>query len=735
MKRKELRGEAEAVNQLLAARVTALQSREAQLAQQLREIVSQRSAVRVEERLKKILLAEVDRSGQSIRSNILRQAGLVTLFDAYRMRNQLERIPGIGGVTAGRVRSIIAQAATVTPEDSRFYSDPSSWNVNDYAFVGTLIKLERIRQAKANSDVAERAAELVKISSDLKGKTGVVAFLSRPNRESAESLYDRMRRVASPDERATIANGLDRILAVAANDVQESNMSSTQIVAIWRASSAGLLALAEQIAPTYQGVSGQPSGVAANPLGQPLGSPGLLPSTIQERITSFKLNTAGFKQQLRGYQHFGARFILCAEGAILGDEMGLGKTMQALAVAHHITQEKPNARILVIAPVSILENWRRETEAATNLKTFILYGSERELRTRQWEASGGIAMTSYQTLRRLPLQTDLPLDLTIVDEAHKIKNSEALQTEAAYQCLARSRYRLLLSGTPLENRTREFMFLLWMVNRQLGEGLVQQFGDGSSAHLQAASFRRAVAPSYLRRNQSDVLQELPELLLNNEMVVLDPNEVGQYRNSLAQGNHASARQAVSIGAGVDSSKMERLSELLDEYRSTGEKVLIFSSFLKVLDVVGQVVGGQPFRLDGSVPTTQRQRVLDEFSAAPEFAVLVMQIDVGGTGLNIQSASAIVIVEPQWKPSTESQAIGRAYRMGQTRRVSVHRLLAADTIDERIEERLQSKTRIFNAIVRPSELAQTMSDATSVEINDKTMSSLVEIESKRLGLAS
>ena len=344
-------------------------------------------------------------------------------------------------------------------------------------------------------------------------------------------------------------------------------------------------------------------------------------------------------------------------------------------------------------------------------------------------------MTSYQTLRRLPLQTDLPLDLTIVDEAHKIKNSEALQTEAAYQCLARSRYRLLLSGTPLENRTREFMFLLWMVNRQLGEGLVQQFGDGSSAHLQAANFRRAVAPSYLRRNQSDVLQELPELLLNNEMVVLNPNEVGQYRNSLAQGNHASARQAVSIGAGVDSSKMERLSELLDEYRSTGEKVLIFSSFLKVLDVVGQVVGGQPFRLDGSVPTTQRQRVLDEFSAAPGFAVLVMQIDVGGTGLNIQSASAIVIVEPQWKPSTESQAIGRAYRMGQTRRVSVHRLLAADTIDERIEERLQSKARIFNAIVRPSELAQTMSDATSVEINDKTMSSLVEIESKRLGLAS
>jgi len=195
MKRRELRDEAERIEYEFSGKVRALHSRESQLAQELKQLVTNRPGSRVEDRLRKVWLADIDKSGQSIRSGALRQAGLVTLFDLFRMRNQLERIPGIGAVTAKRLREILGRASVATPEDSRFYSDPTNWNANDYAFVATLIKLERIRQAKAISDAADRASKLTKIASELKSKTGVVAFLNRTNRESAEAMHRQLQKI------------------------------------------------------------------------------------------------------------------------------------------------------------------------------------------------------------------------------------------------------------------------------------------------------------------------------------------------------------------------------------------------------------------------------------------------------------------------------------------------------------------------------------------------------------
>ena len=595
-----------------------------------------------------------------------------------------------------------------------------------------MIQLEHVLKAKTATDSFEKANELTRIAAQLRAKTSVVGFLAKSTREEAHALYERIQSIASLAERKALETDLDKIEGIASGSRETRLPSDEEVIQEWRANNAGLLALIDQISPgTASGGTGAAidHGVPAERLAA--GAPQLLPSAIQERIKNFELKNNGFKRQLRIYQHFGARFILAAEGAILGDEMGLGKTMQALAVAHHLAQEKDRVHVLVVAPVSILENWRREITEATHLKPHMLYGQGRGERTHEWEREGGIALTSYQTLRRLPMSPDLVIDLTVVDEAHKIKNPSALQTSAAFDCLRRSRYRLLMSGTPLENRASEFIFLSWLANKPLGETLTKQFGDGSTAHLQAANFRKAVAPGYLRRNQSDVLQELPEMLMTNELVHLEQAEVEKYRESLRAGNHAAPRQAVSIGLGKRSSKMERLKDLLEEYEEQGQKVLIFSTFLKVLDTVVEVAGPGAFRMDGSVPTTERQKIVDAFSAKPGFAVLAMQIDVGGVGLNIQAASVTIIVEPQWKPSTEWQAIGRAHRMGQTRRVNVHRLLAANTIDERIEERLQSKTRIFNAIVRPSHLAQEMEEATADITEERGLMSIVAEEAKRL----
>jgi SNF2 family DNA or RNA helicase len=413
--------------------------------------------------------------------------------------------------------------------------------------------------------------------------------------------------------------------------------------------------------------------------------------------------------------------------------MGLGKTMQALAVAHHLAQEKPVSRILVIAPVSILENWQRETQGATSLSIHMAYGAGRDQAISDWEHRGGIAFTSYQTLRRLNLSDDLTIDLTVIDEAHKVKNPEALQTQAAASALRQSRHRLLMSGTPLENRAAEFMFLCSLANHDLGDSLSKQFGDGETAHLNAAAFRQAVAPGYLRRNQVDVLTELPEAIIQNESVALTGDEVAAYRQALATRSPADARRSVTIGLGATSSKMIRLQELLEDYAEEGRKVLVFSSFLSVLDVASEVAGPTSLRIDGSVPTSERQRIVDEFSNQSGFGVLVMQIDVGGVGLNIQAASVVIIAEPQWKPSTETQAIGRSFRMGQTRRVNVHRLLAANSIDERIEERQRGKERIFNAIVRSSHLADSVDEATDNTTEAQGLGKILAEESERLGI--
>jgi len=704
--RRELRSEAIAVERDYGKLIGAIQARETDLQEQIRQLVKKRVSTRVARRLAQTTLAQADEPGHSIGLSSLRRAGLVTLLDAYRCRGSLEQIDGIGPVKAKRIRERLKRVAAPIPEDGRLYSDPSLWDETDIALVRALIHLQKIKEAKASTDAFERGSELIKIAEVLRSKTGPITSIMKSAREEARVLWGEMQSVAPPLTRAQIRSELELVLPrdSSATGIPESDQ---EVVSEWRDNSAGLLALLDHVAPNVIQV-GRVSTDRSS-----IGAPGNLSEAIQQRIEETALDLTGFKRVLRTYQSFGARFALAAEGAILGDEMGLGKTIQAIAVAHHLSKAQERVWVLVVAPVSILENWRREINDATNLRPFVLHGPDRDSRTEQWEREGGIALTSYQTLGSLPFSSELELDLMVVDEAHKIKTPKAAQTHAAFHHLRRSRYRLLLSGTPLENRTSEFMFLLWVVNKSLGESLKRQFGDGSSAHLEAAKFRKLVAPGYLRRNQEDVLSELPELLLTNEMVTLEQNsEFEVYRTSLRQRHYHAARQATTIGKGSESAKMKRLKELLDEYSNNDEKVLVFSWYRKVLDTVMEVAGNSATRMDGRVPSQSRQGLIDDFSSSPGFAVLAMNPDVGGVGLNIQAASVVIIMEPQLKPSTEWQAIRRAHRGGQTRRVTVHRLLAANTIDERIEERLHTKQRIFDATVGRSQLAEEMDEATA-----------------------
>ena len=201
----------------------------------------------------------------------------------------------------------------------------------------------------------------------------------------------------------------------------------------------------------------------------------------------------------------------------------------------------------------------------------------------------------------------------------------------------------------------------------------------------------------------------------------------KYPVALSKQYAASRRVSWSVDDPAFSSKALRLKELVEEAASDGRKVLVFSFFLDTIDMVMRTLGDRCVNpINGSITPQRRQEIIDEFDSAPAGTVLPAQIVSGGTGLNIQSASVVIICEPQLKPSIEKQAISRAYRMGQARNVLVFRLLCENTIDERITEMLKEKQKIFDAFADKSVAAQQ-----SLNIDEKTMGSIIQEEIDRI----
>jgi SNF2 family DNA or RNA helicase len=248
--------------------------------------------------------------------------------------------------------------------------------------------------------------------------------------------------------------------------------------------------------------------------------------------------------------------------------------------------------------------------------------------------------------------------------------------------------------------------------------------------LSPRKFRRQIAPAYLRRNQEDVLTELPELVEVEEWLPMSAADNAGYRAAVRGGNFMEMRQAAML-QGPKSEKVQRLIEIVREAEENERRVIVFSYFREVLSLVARSLPGPLFGpLTGSVPASQRQQMVDEFSSAKHGAVLVAQIMAGGVGLNIQSASVVVICEPQLKPTTEAQAIARAHRMGQVQSVQVHRLLSEDSVDQRIIELLARKKRLFNDFARVSDMADSTPEA--VDLSEAELArEVVAAERQRL----
>ena len=433
---------------------------------------------------------------------------------------------------------------------------------------------------------------------------------------------------------------------------------------------------------------------------------GHLPEQLATAIEASELNPVGLSVGLRGYQVFGAKYVLVRRRVLLGDEMGLGKTIMALAVIAHLMQEGAQ-RFLVVGPNNVLSNWEHEIANRTWFDGFVLHGDERWRNLREWRNSGGIGITTFDTLRSLPLDADPALDLLVVDEAHYVKNSATRRTQAVGRLLPSTERVLFMSGTPMENRLSEFQTLCRMLQPELQLDL-PRFASSETA----VAFRQAAAPVYLRRNQVDVLQELPERVDVDEWVSFTEDDHARYRAIAAEGGgfiplrHAAYPRPGDTGA---SAKLHRLGELVEAAKEDGRKVAIYSEYLHVIDAAMRVAAEEcglpvfgPIR--GGVSPAERLRIVKELTDHAGSAVIVAQIQAGAVGLNIQAANVVILCEPALKPSTEEQAIARSYRMGQTRSVRVHRLLTNEGIDPVVQQMLDRKTAEFDEYVRPSALS-------------------------------
>lgn len=440
---------------------------------------------------------------------------------------------------------------------------------------------------------------------------------------------------------------------------------------------------------------------------------------------------------LRPYQLDGARWMLRLArenfGGLLADEMGLGKTVQTLAAFARM----PGPH-LIVCPSSLVWNWQSEIARFLPGKNVLLWsGSDRAIR------SGGISgadfvITSYALLQRdTALLRDQEFGCVALDEAQHIKNPLSQNAKAARALRARARF--VLTGTPLENSLRD----LWSLFQFLLPGYLgdrADFRDRYEIPLQSEGpespvwlrFRRRLAPFFLRRTKAEVVRELPEKIEQTIFVPLGEQERSVYDSLQAAarerldsmqnaGGEAPGGRMLLLTAllrlrqaccdprllgdgngnsappetGQPSSKLAAFLELVEEAVDGGHRALVFSQFTTLLDLCEPLLdkAGIGFlRLDGA--TKNREDIVRKFQNDSGPPVFLLSLKAGGAGLNLTAADTVIHLDPWWNPAAEAQATGRSHRIGQNRVVTAIRLVARDTIEERVLAMQDSKRRLF-----------------------------------------
>ena len=607
---------------------------------------------------------------QGIRVSALKKVGIENMYDVYHLPVEaLVRIKGIGEETAHKIKKITNEMYDAITASRRVRIDSRQRTPHQDKLMQSLYILRngenlrnKARKLLAQEKNISTALENVKPSS------GFFRWLfsSKSKRISSVEAY----RYLSDLMGGRFKDEAESCIAQYYNIV---NARSDQVYADFEKNAVAYYTILENLG-----------------LGAEKSLAGGLPAELVEEVERRSLDLTHMKTSLRRYQIFGAKYILRQKKVLLGDEMGLGKTIQALAVIAHL-KSKGETHFLVVCPASVLVNWQRETEKHTDIPSIIIHGMDKEFEFEQWKAKGGIGIINYESLSKLADKLDFNVGIMVVDEAHLVKNPRAQRTRALIACSRKADSILYMTGTPLENRVDEMCFLINCLRPDIAKKL-----STIKSLVSTQRFRNEIAPVYLRRVRDDVLDELPDLIENEDWLELNDLEFDSYRAAVRSKNFMAMRR-VSWDVDVAySSKARRLLELCDQARDEGRKVIAFSFFRETLQKVCQILGDRALGpITGGISPANRQQLIDEFAKAESGKVLVAQVQAGGVGLNIQSASMVIFCEPQIKPSLETQAISRAYRMGQVRDVQVHRLLCVSTVDERIMELLREKQVEFD----------------------------------------
>jgi hypothetical protein len=449
----------------------------------------------------------------------------------------------------------------------------------------------------------------------------------------------------------------------------------------------------------------------------------------------------GFLAALRPYQHDGLDWLaFLAEGGlggILADDMGLGKTVQVLA---HLLAEKQRLgerfRCLVVAPTSLMGNWRDEAARfAPALKVLVLHGADRADRYEEI-GSHDLILTTYPLL---PRDRDRLLEhdfsLLVLDESQAIKNPKSQSAQVVREI--RAERRLAMTGTPLENHLGE----LWAQFDAVEPGLlgaardfnrlfrtpIEKQGDAEAQ----ARLNRRIAPLLLRRRKDDVLTELPQ---KTEIVHHLELEGGQRElyEALRLAQHERVQEAIAARglaqSGIvvldallklrqaccdprlvkleaarkvtESAKLEAALELLDGLLAEGRRVLLFSQFTSMLDLIGEALEARKFaylRLTGDTPGGDRADLVRRFQDG-EVPLFMISLKAGGVGLNLTAADTVIHYDPWWNPAVEAQATDRAHRIGQDKPVFVYRLICRGTVEEKIQGLQGRKSDLARAVL-------------------------------------
>ncbi|RKD26737.1 hypothetical protein BEP19_16175 [Ammoniphilus oxalaticus] len=453
-----------------------------------------------------------------------------------------------------------------------------------------------------------------------------------------------------------------------------------------------------------------------------------------------------FQGQLRPYQRVGMSWLIQLRkwnmGACLADDMGLGKTIQFLSyLAYCKEQGWLDHPFLLICPTSVLGNWQKEIQRfIPDLSVMVHHGPTRAAGDvfREQATKVDIVLTTYSLAQRDHASFSLLLwDGIVLDEAQHIKNSSTLQSKAIRGFNAR--HRITLTGTPMENRLEE----LWSIFEFLNPGFlgsktnfrrqfaqpIEKLGDKE----RMTSLKRLVRPFLLRRSKSDpsVIRDLPEKIetkeycpltteqaalyarLVNELLDKEKNIQGFARKGLILSSILRLKQICNHPALLDqgasgsrSGKLNRLIEMVTEMLDDQDHILIFTQFTKMGHLLQRKLQEEfkltiPF-LHGGVPAQQREGLIDQFQEKGSSPILILSLKAGGVGLNLTRANRVIHFDRWWNPAVENQATDRAFRIGQTRTVHVHKLICLGTIEEKIDRMIERKQDLVQDVIGSGE---------------------------------